>query len=142
MSHRFWLIVVVCGCVVALPRAAGQGTTAPGGYIIERDAEVAEQQPGPHKGGGHTIGHSFFAKVPDLELVFRKRVLKPGSGIGYHKQAEDEIYYVLSGRGMMTLDGKDHEVGPGTAILTRTGSSHGLKQIGADDLVIIINYLQ
>jgi quercetin dioxygenase-like cupin family protein len=113
-----------------------------GGYIIQRDAEVAEQQPGPHKGGGQTIGHSFFSKVPNLEIVFRKRVLKPGSAIGYHKQAEDEIYYVLSGRGLMKLDDKDYEVGPGTAILTRTGSSHGLKQVGNDDLVIIINYLQ
>jgi mannose-6-phosphate isomerase-like protein (cupin superfamily) len=103
---------------------------------------VAAAQPGPHNGGGQTIGHSFFSKVPDLEIIFRKRVLKPGSGIGYHRQAEDEIYYVLSGRGVMTLDGKDHDVGPGTAILTRTGSSHGLKQVGSDDLVIIINYLQ
>ena len=80
--------------------------------------------------------------MPNLELVFRKRVLKPGSGIGYHKQAEDEIYYVLGGRGRMTLDGKDYDVGPGTAILTRTGSSHGPKQVGSEDLVIIINYLQ
>jgi len=42
----------------------------------------------------------------------------------------------------MTLDGKDYEVRSGTAILTRTGSSHGLKQLGTEDLVIIINYLQ
>jgi mannose-6-phosphate isomerase-like protein (cupin superfamily) len=49
---------------------------------------------------------------------------------------------VLSGRGEMTLDGKTVEVGPGTAILTRTGSSHGLKVLGTEDLVIIINYLQ
>jgi mannose-6-phosphate isomerase-like protein (cupin superfamily) len=137
-----WMIVGMCGLAIAIPRAAGQETARPGGYIIQRDAEVAEPQPGPHKGGGQTIGHSFFGKVPNLELVFRKRVLKPGSGIGYHKQAEDEIYYVLNGRGTMTLDGKDYEVGPGTAILTRTGSSHGLKQIGTEDLVIIINYLQ
>jgi quercetin dioxygenase-like cupin family protein len=134
--------VAVWGWAVAMPRAAGQEATKPGGYIIQRDAEVAEQQPGPHQGGGQTIGHSFFSKVPNLELIFRKRVLKPGSAIGYHKLAEDEIYYVLSGRGTMTLDGKEHEVGPGTAILTRTGSSHGLKQVGSDDLVIIINYLQ
>jgi hypothetical protein len=33
-------------------------------------------------------------------------------------------------------------VGPGTAVLTRTGSSHGLKQTGAEDLVILINYEQ
>ena len=92
--------------------------------------------------GGSTIGHSFFRNAAGLKLVFRKRVLKPGSGIGYHVQQEDEIYYVLSGRGVMTLDGKSVDVGPGTAILTRTGSSHGLKQTGAEDLVIIINYEQ
>ena len=80
--------------------------------------------------------------VASRVLVFRKRALKPGSGIGYHEQTEDEIYYVLSGRGIMTLDGKEVEVGPGTAILTRTGSSHGLKQTGAEDLVILINYQQ
>ena len=111
-----------------------------GGYVIEHDADVATQQPGPHDGGGQTIGYSFFSAVPKLSLVFRKRVLRPGSAIGYHEQTEDEIYYVLSGRGVMTLDGKNVDVGPGTAVLTRTGSSHGLKPIGTEDLVIIINY--
>ena len=111
-----------------------------GGYIIERDAEVAREEPGTHKGGGQTVGYSFFRNAPGLKLVFRKRALKPGSAIGYHEQHEDEIYYVLSGRGIMKLDGKDVEVGPGTAVLTRPGSSHGLKQVGAEDLVILINY--
>ena len=49
---------------------------------------------------------------------------------------------MLSGRGMMTIDGKSFEVLPGTAVLTRPGSSHGLKQVGAEDLVIMINYEQ
>jgi mannose-6-phosphate isomerase-like protein (cupin superfamily) len=72
--------------------------------------------------------------------VFRKRALKPGAGIGYHEQKEDEVYYVLSGKGVMTLDDKPTDVGPGTAILTRPGSSHGLKQVGTEDLVILIAY--
>jgi len=38
------------------------------------------------------------------------------------------------------LDGERREVGPGTAILTRPGSSHGLRQIGVDDLVILVSY--
>src|SRR6188472_499129 len=59
---------------------------APGGYILERDAEVATTEPGTHNGGGQTIGYSFFKKAPRLGLVFRKRALKPGSGIGYHEQ--------------------------------------------------------
>ena len=113
-----------------------------GGYVLERDAQVAKEEPGTHKGGGMTVGYSFFSKVPNLKLVFRKRALKPGSAIGYHEQKEDEIYYVLSGRGEMTMDGKKFEVGPGDAILTRPGASHGLKQIGSEDLVIMINYEQ
>ena len=120
--------------------AAAQQKPAKGGYVIEHDADVAKQQPGPHDGGGQTIGYSFFSAVPKLSLVFRKRILRPGSGIGYHEQTEDEIYYFLSGRGVMTLDGKNVSVGPGTAVLTRTGSSHGLKSVGSEDLVIIINY--
>ena len=115
---------------------------APGGYIVENDREVAKEEPGTHNGGGQTIGYSFFKNVPNLKLVFRKRALKPGSGIGYHEQKEDEIYYVLSGRGVMTIDGKTFDVGPGAAVLTRPGSSHGLKQAGAEDLVIMINYEQ
>src|SRR5262245_14128240 len=113
---------------------------APGGYGIDGDAEDAETEPGPQNGGGQTVGYSFFANVPKLGLVFRKRALKPGSGIGLHVQKEDEIYYVLSGTGTMTLDGKTVNVTPGTAVLTRTGSSHSLKQVGSEDLVIMINY--
>lgn len=121
---------------------AAQSTPPRGGYVIEQDATVAAAEPGPHNGGGQTVAYSFFKSTPGLGLVFRKRALKPGSAIGYHEQKEDEIYYVLSGRGQMTLDGKTVDVGPGTAILTRTGSSHGLKQVGSDDLVILINYEQ
>ena len=113
---------------------------APGGYVIEHDDEVAKNEPGTHNGGGQTVGYSFFSKVPKLGLVFRKRALKPGSGIGLHEQKEDEIYYVLSGTGTMTLDGKTVNVTPGTAVLTRTGSSHSLRQTGSEDLVILINY--
>jgi mannose-6-phosphate isomerase-like protein (cupin superfamily) len=113
---------------------------APGGYIIEHDPEVAKTEPGTHNGGGETIGYSFFKSVPNLKLVFRKRALHPGSGIGLHEQKEDEIYYVLSGTGTMTLDGRSVDITPGTAVLTRTGSTHSLKQTGRDDLVIMINY--
>ena len=111
-----------------------------GGYIVQRDAEIAKKEPGTHNGGGMTIGYSFFDKTPGMKFVFRKRALKPGSGVGYHEQHEDEVYYVLSGKGVMTLDDKPVDVTPGTAILTRPGSSHGLKQVGNEDLVVLIAY--
>jgi mannose-6-phosphate isomerase-like protein (cupin superfamily) len=144
MSPRLarWFVAAILGVSASASGIAQQVAPKPGGYIVQHDNDVAANEPGPHQGGGATVGHSFFRDTPNLRLVFRKRVLKPGSGIGYHVQQEDEIYYVLSGRGVMTLDGKSVDVGPGTAVLTRTGSSHGLKQAGTEDLVIIINYEQ
>ena len=141
MRRLFVLTAILLGVPwFALTRFSA--APAPGGYILERDSAVQANEPGPHAGGGQTTAYSFFKKAPRLNLVFRKRALKPGSAIGYHLQAEDEIYYVLSGRGSMTIDDKTFDVGPGDAILTRPGSSHGLKQVGAEDLVIMINYEQ
>jgi mannose-6-phosphate isomerase-like protein (cupin superfamily) len=143
MSKRSLLpigaIVLVVGSTQAQSPAPKR---APGGFIIQHEADIAKTEPGTHNGGGQTVGYSFFDKTPGLTLVFRKRALKPGSGIGYHEQKEDEIYYVLSGRGVMTIDGKTFDVGPGTAVLTRPGSSHGIKQTGSEDLVMMINYEQ
>ena len=75
-----------------------------------------------------------------LKLAFRKRVLKPGSSIGYHLQKEDEIYYIESGTGIMKINNDSFTVKKGDAVLTRPGSSHGLQQTGKDELVVIINY--
>jgi mannose-6-phosphate isomerase-like protein (cupin superfamily) len=133
-------ISLLVGIVIGVAAVAGAQHTAKGGYVIQRDLDVAKKEPGTHNGGGETIGYSFFAKTPNMPFVFRKRALKPGSGIGYHEQKEDEVYYVLSGKGMMTLDGKQVDVDAGTAVLTRPGSSHGLKQVGSEDLVIVIAY--
>ena len=115
---------------------AGHGS----GFVVEHDSSVAVRQPAPHRGGGSTTAYPFFSGVADLKLIFRKRALHPGSAIGYHLQDQDEIYYVLSGTGVMAMNGTHFPVGPGTAILTRTGSSHGLRQTGADDLVVLIVY--
>jgi mannose-6-phosphate isomerase-like protein (cupin superfamily) len=139
-SHLLLSLALVVTSIGWIRAAQDVHEKTAGGYIIERDAEVAREEPGTHKGGGRTVGYSFFRNAPGLKLVFRKRALKPGSAIGYHEQQEDEIYYVLSGRGVMKLDGKDVEVGPGTAVLTRPGSSHGIRQVGSEDLVILINY--
>jgi mannose-6-phosphate isomerase-like protein (cupin superfamily) len=143
MTKRSLLLLTAIILAAGIPHAQSPATKpARGGYVVQHDADVLKSEPGTHQGGGQTVGYSFFDKTPGLTLVFRKRALKPGSGIGYHEQKEDEIYYVLSGRGVMTIDDKPFDVGPGTAVLTRPGSSHGLKQAGSEDLVILINYEQ
>ncbi|HJP61992.1 MAG TPA: cupin domain-containing protein [Mucilaginibacter sp.] len=109
-------------------------------YILEHEKDIAKNEPGTHNGGGSTVGYSFFAKADSLKMIFRKRVLHPGAAIGYHLQQEDEMYYIVSGTGEMRMNDKTFTVKTGDAILTRPGSSHGLKQKGKDDLVIIITY--
>jgi mannose-6-phosphate isomerase-like protein (cupin superfamily) len=110
------------------------------GYIIEHDDDVAVKQPGPHAGGGETTGFNFFKAVRDMDFVFKKRILHPGSAIGYHLQENDEIYYILSGEGELNMDGKKSVVKSGTAILTRPGTYHSLHQAGTEDLVLFIVY--
>ncbi|PWS30747.1 cupin domain-containing protein [Pedobacter paludis] len=109
-------------------------------YIIQNDIEVAKEEPGTHAGGGKTVGFNFFGEAKGLKTAFRKRILKPGSSIGYHLQKEDEIYYVISGNGKMQMNGKIFSVKPGDAILTRPGSSHGIAPNADHDLVILIVY--
>ena len=110
------------------------------GYIIEHEKQISKQEQGPHDGGGMTTAFPFFSQVQDLKLVFRKRILRPGSSIGYHLQEKDEIYYIVQGNGELTMNGKKINVSAGDAILTRPGNSHGLKPVGNDSLTLIINY--
>lgn len=121
-----------------VPKLAGQVQYLPGG--IQHDSEVAKKDGGPHQGGGVTLGHGFFDDSEQMRFVFRKRVLYPGSSIGYHLHDKDEIYYVLEGNGTLTFNGERSAVGPGTAIFTRPGDSHGLKPAGDGNLVLIIVY--
>ena len=110
------------------------------GFVIRHDADVAKDGPGPHQGKGISTGYVFFDDVPGFKISFRKRVLHPGASIGYHRQVEDEVYYVIAGTGKMTIDGKGFPAKAGDALLTRTGSSHELEQTGEGDLTVIIAY--
>ena len=137
------LVIVLCAGIAigaAGMRLAAQPAKTKGGFIVQHDADIAKNEPGTHDGGGQTIGYSFFDKTPGMKFVFRKRALHPGAGVGHHEQHEDEVYYVLSGRGVMTVDGTAVDMTPGTALLTRPGSTHSLKQVGSDDLVVLISY--
>ena len=66
-------------------------------------------------------------------------VLPPGSSIGRHRHgANEEIYLVLEGGGMMHLDGDDFRVGPGSVILNRAGGEHGLRNDGDKPLSLFV----
>lgn len=109
-------------------------------FFVKRDAEVTRVEPGPHEGTGKTTAYRYFDDVPDALVIFRKRALHPGASIGMHVLSHDEVYYVVSGRGLLTVDDTQREVGPDTAIFMHEGADVGIKQLGKDDLVLIVSY--
>ena len=136
-------ICIIPGLLLVLGLSAASAVSslqASNGYLLERDGEVAKNEPGPHDGGGPSTSYVFFEKAPNLKFSFRKRVLHKGAAIGYHLQKTDEVYYITGGQGVMTINGKSFDVKGGDAMLTRAGSSHGLVQKGESDLTIIITF--
>jgi mannose-6-phosphate isomerase-like protein (cupin superfamily) len=110
------------------------------GFILKQDAEVTRKEPGPHEGTGETTAYRYFDEVKDARVIFRKRALHPGASIGLHKLKHDEVYYVISGRGELMVDGATREMGPGSAAFMWEGANVGIRQMGDEDLVIIVSY--
>ena len=54
----------------------------------------------------------------------------------YHPRAE-EIYYILAGRGQMTIDGEMSQVGPGDAIAIPPGAIHTIQNTGQEMLTFL-----
>lgn len=70
--------------------------------------------------------------------VFNRMRLPVGSGIGSHvHEGEQEIYYILSGKGEYDNNGVKVEVGPGDLTLCPDGEQHGIQNIGDTDLEFI-----
>jgi len=67
-------------------------------------------------------------------------VLPPDTSIGYHQHnAIEEIYYLVSGRGRMTVNDQTFDVGPGDAVPCTLHDSHGLYNSGSGDILLIVN---
>ena len=65
--------------------------------------------------------------------VFELCRLPPGTSIGEHVHDEtEEIYFILSGVGMMTLDGTPREVRAGDVVLTQPVARHGISNPGPE----------
>ncbi|MBM4149246.1 MAG: cupin domain-containing protein [Lentisphaerae bacterium] len=95
--------------------------------------------------GSVTVRHLFQKE----EITARTRlcaelVIPPGAGIGIHEHAaEDEIYIITAGSGILDDGGARTRVKAGDAVLTGNGASHAVENDGSEDLrmfAVIINY--
>jgi mannose-6-phosphate isomerase-like protein (cupin superfamily) len=109
-------------------------------FWLKEDSQVQRTEPGPHEGTGSTTAYRYFDEVEDAKVIFRKRALHKGASIGMHVLSHDEVYYVVSGRGELRVDDRRAEVGPGSAAFMHEGADVGIRQLGDEDLVVIVAY--
>ncbi|MCG8915759.1 cupin domain-containing protein [Actinokineospora sp. PR83] len=65
--------------------------------------------------------------------------LPPGGASGVHLHSRTEQFdFVVSGTGVMTIDGVDHQVTAGDLVTTCLGTRHGIRNTGPDDLVWLV----
>jgi mannose-6-phosphate isomerase-like protein (cupin superfamily) len=60
--------------------------------------------------------------------------LEPGGWLGLHRHAPPEIYYVIAGAGVVTLDGCDFSVRAGSAVFIPGMAEHAIRQTGGEVL--------
>jgi len=78
------------------------------------------------------------SRVLEGLLFFAHAVLKSGREIEAHVDPYEEVYYLLSGRGVMTVGEERQEVTAGDAIWLPCGVPHSLINDGDEDCVILV----
>ncbi|MFH1517080.1 MAG: alpha/beta hydrolase fold domain-containing protein [Pseudomonadota bacterium] len=141
--------LIVClfflaACATPLPIQVEQGappvTKAPLPMVVVREADVISEEAPPHGALGMSTAYRISDAAPGRTMEFRRRDLHPGSAIGEHVIAHDEVYYVLSGQGEVFSDGTTAHLTAGMAAYLYTGANVGIRQTGDDPLSLIISY--
>lgn len=125
--------------ILAAALVAGPALAAPPAVFVD-EKDVVRQEPPPHGAIGMSTAYRISDSAPNRTMEFRKRVLHKGAAIGLHPINHDEVYYVLSGQGDVTSDGVTKRLGPGGAAYLYKDASVGIRQVGDEDLVLIISY--
>lgn len=64
----------------------------------------------------------------------------PGGAVPLHAHEQEEVYLVLSGRGMMRVGGEVEPVEPVTAVHIPSGAPHELRNTGDTEMVMVFVY--
>jgi quercetin dioxygenase-like cupin family protein len=65
--------------------------------------------------------------------------LEPGQSQKIHAHdGQDKVYVVLEGRGRVTLDGGEHALEAGEALVAAAGSQHGVANVSGNRLLLLV----
>lgn len=122
--------------------AAALALLAPAPPMVVVDEQtVAVREAPPHGAIGMSTAYRISDAAPQPRTMeFRRRVLDPGAAIGAHPIAQDEVYYVTAGTGVVVSDGVEAALKPGMAAYLYEGATVGIRQTGTAPLSLIIAY--
>ena len=113
---------------------------APAMVVID-EADTVREEPPPHGAIGMSTAYRISDAAPaPRTMEFRRRILHKDAAIGDHPIAHDEVYYVLSGEGEVSSDGKTARLRAGMTAYLYTGAVVGIRQLGEAPLSLIIAY--
>jgi mannose-6-phosphate isomerase-like protein (cupin superfamily) len=85
---------------------------------------------------GRIRWRTLFSKgaTPSEGLTCGVAELGPGDWLALHRHAPPEVYYVCAGTGVVSLDGRELPVKPGSALFIPGMAEHGIRQTGTEIL--------
>lgn len=69
-------------------------------------------------------------RTPTAALYTGLTELAPGGWLGRHRHTATEVYHLVEGAGVVTLDRVDHPVTAGSAVFIPGGTEHGIRNTG------------
>lgn len=94
-------------------------------YVAE-DRAIAKEFMGPRSGGLKNLS------IAEIRIPAGVTVKKH-----YHLESE-ETYHIVSGSGVMHLDGEDRPIGPGQAVAILPGQWHTIHNPNETDLLMVV----
>ena len=107
--------------------------------MIVKKEDVFKNRIEKARGGeGIMIGNEYLrnADIKSKLGGFNIMNLEPDGSVGFHQHiGNEEVYYIISGKGIAKDNDNESDIGPGDLIFTGDGNWHGIKNTGAEMLV-------
>jgi mannose-6-phosphate isomerase-like protein (cupin superfamily) len=102
---------------------------------LPRDAVVAHAGEGLVRSVRGLADRDFETNLQFVDYV----EMPVGTSIGVHRHGDnEELYFLLEGEGVMTVDGREYVVRTGDLVLNRRGGTHGLRNESGASIRLLV----